>query len=1030
MYIFDDLPAGDYTVVVGDGPEGTEITTPSSDDVSLDEGEDYVDADFGFTPTVEEPTGSISDTVWFDEDGDGIQDISEEGIPSIEVTLLDEDGNVIATTTTGGDGSYIFDDLPAGDYTVVVGEGPDGTGPSTSTTDEVSLEPGEDYTDADFGFTPAEELGSIGDTVWFDEDGDGVEDATEEGIENIVVTLIDENSEIVGATLTDENGNYTFDDLPAGDYTVIVGNGPDGTTPSTDTNDEVSLEPGENYEDADFGFAPSNEPLGTIGDYVWLDTDGEGTQDEPGNGIGDVAVTLVDESGNVIGTVLTDENGYYEFTDLPTGEYTVIVGSGPDGTVLTTPATDNVSLAPGEDYTDADFGFTPTDMEEPLGTIGDYVWLDTDGEGDQDEPGNGISNVTVTLVDESGNVIGAVLTDENGYYEFTDLPAGEYTVVVGSGPDSTVLTTPANDNVSLAPSENYTDADFGFTPTDMEEPTGSIGDYVWLDADGEGDQDEPSNGIDGVAVTLVDESGNVIGTVLTDENGYYEFTDLPAGEYIVIVGSGPDSTVLTTPANDNVSLAPSENYTDADFGFTPTDMEEPTGSIGDYVWLDADGEGDQDEPMGGIFGMTLTLVDENGNVIAVTTTNQDGYYEFDDVPAGTYTIVVGQGPDGTVLTTPANNTVNLDPGQEYTDADFGFTPIVEEPANIDGVVVVEGVGIGGIVITLVDENGTTIATVMTDENGNYEFPDVPAGTYTIVVGQGPDNTTPSSPTTITVVLEPGMDVVAPGFEFTNLSDECINLAVTHDVVCDGDDSYTVAVIVTGGEAPYTINSQVSESGQFEIGPFTNGMAYNFTVTDNNGCTLSVLEAPEPCTTLPVEIISYTGEVLIDGNLLKWVTASEVNNDYFTLESSTDGVNFTTIDTQDGLGTSSTGTTYNFLDKDAPAGISYYRLSQTDFDGTTTEVGVISLVRGESGLSVSITPVPAISFVNVSVNTSKTEVIQLNILDVSGKLIAKQALETTAGVTTTTIDIGNFAAGMYLMVVESSEQVITSKFVKK
>ncbi|MBK9462533.1 MAG: carboxypeptidase regulatory-like domain-containing protein [Sphingobacteriales bacterium] len=115
-------------------------------------------------PTCEQPTGSIGDFVWNDTNGDGVQDPGETGIPGITVTLYDSNGDVIATTTTDQNGNYVFDNLPAGDYTVVVGSGPDGTNPSTPTSVDVTLTPGQDITTVDFGFTPIP-TGSIGDFV-------------------------------------------------------------------------------------------------------------------------------------------------------------------------------------------------------------------------------------------------------------------------------------------------------------------------------------------------------------------------------------------------------------------------------------------------------------------------------------------------------------------------------------------------------------------------------------------------------------------------------------------------------------------------------------------------------------------------------------------------------------------------------------------------------------------------------------------------------------------------------------------------
>ena len=100
-------------------------------------------------------------------------------------------------------------------------------------------------------------------------------------------------------TTTDANGNYSFDDLPAGDYTVLVGNGPDGTSLTTTGSFNVSLEPGEDYVDADFGFDydctdvavnASDDTSVCLGDMVTLTANGSGgtitrSNGETGNSI-------------------------------------------------------------------------------------------------------------------------------------------------------------------------------------------------------------------------------------------------------------------------------------------------------------------------------------------------------------------------------------------------------------------------------------------------------------------------------------------------------------------------------------------------------------------------------------------------------------------------------------------------------------------------------------------------------------------------------------------------------------------------
>tara|TARA_R100000908_G_scaffold46366_1_gene22720 strand:- start:263 stop:3121 length:2859 start_codon:yes stop_codon:yes gene_type:complete len=87
--------------------------------------------------------------------------------------------------------------------------------------------------------------------------------------------------------------------------------------------------------------------------------------------------------------------------------------------------------------------------------------------------------------------------------------------------------------------------------------------------------------------------------------------------------------------------------------------------------------------------------------------------------------------------------------------------------------------------------------------------------------------------------------------------------------------------------------------------------------------------------LPIDLISFEGEVLLEMEpivLLEWVVASQVNNDYFTIERSRDMQEWETLETITGLGNSNIQMSYSLIDDNALRGVSYYRLSQTDFDG--------------------------------------------------------------------------------------------------
>jgi uncharacterized repeat protein (TIGR01451 family)/LPXTG-motif cell wall-anchored protein len=307
----------------------------------------------------EEPTdipdlGSVGDRVWIDSDADGVQDPGEEGINGVTLTLGGDAAGTKETTTGPVDGGsdvpgwYLFDGLLAGTYTVTVTV-PDGYVATTPTELTVVLAEEQVNLDVDFGIVA---LGSIGDRVWIDSDADGVQDAGEVGFNGATVTLSGDGA---GTDTTAGDGNYLFDGLVAGNYTSSL-TVPAGFTATTPTSVDVVLAAGEDFLDADFGIV-ADEPgpvTGQIGDRVWFDVDADGVQDAGEVGINGVTLTL---SGAGAGTDVTVGDGDYVFTELPAGTYTVVV-TPPAGYTATTPTSVTYTLADGEIYLDADFGFT------------------------------------------------------------------------------------------------------------------------------------------------------------------------------------------------------------------------------------------------------------------------------------------------------------------------------------------------------------------------------------------------------------------------------------------------------------------------------------------------------------------------------------------------------------------------------------------------------------------------------------------------------------------------------------------------
>ncbi|MCP5094344.1 MAG: hypothetical protein GY943_02195, partial [Chloroflexi bacterium] len=183
-------------------------------------------------------TATVGDRVWQDDNGDGVQDADEPGIPGVTVNLTDCAGNILATDITDANGNYLFDGLDADTYCVEIDETtlPDNlqqTFEKDGTLDgdtEQPLNPGDEILDVDFGYQPLPRF-TLGDTVWYDQNQNGIQDGNEPGYPGVIAELFDNAScsgTAVSSTTTNTTGFYQFTDLLAGDYCIQFSNIPAG----------------------------------------------------------------------------------------------------------------------------------------------------------------------------------------------------------------------------------------------------------------------------------------------------------------------------------------------------------------------------------------------------------------------------------------------------------------------------------------------------------------------------------------------------------------------------------------------------------------------------------------------------------------------------------------------------------------------------------------------------------------------------------------------------------------------------------
>lgn len=175
-------------------------------------------------------------------------------------------------------------------------------------------------------------------------------------------------------------------------------------------------------------------------------------------------------------------------------------------------------------------------------------------------------------------------------------------------------------------------------------------------------------------------------------------------------------------------------------------------------------------------------------------------------------------------------------------------------------------------------------------------------------------------------------------------------------------------------------------------------------------------------TLPIELLSFTSECNNQNVLLEWVTATEHDNDYFSIEQSIDGLNWVNIENIPGAGNSSSEITYNYMDFGRYNHISYYRLKQTDFNGQSKIYNPISVKKCfETNDLLTVVPNPAVDQIYINYDGDSDQVLSTSIYDVFGKLVYFQ--ETFCSI----IPVENMQEGIYYLHLALESGIIARKF---
>lgn len=181
------------------------------------------------------------------------------------------------------------------------------------------------------------------------------------------------------------------------------------------------------------------------------------------------------------------------------------------------------------------------------------------------------------------------------------------------------------------------------------------------------------------------------------------------------------------------------------------------------------------------------------------------------------------------------------------------------------------------------------------------------------------------------------------------------------------------------------------------------------------------------TPLPIELLS--NEVTCSDNtvVFTWSTASETNNNFFTIEKSTDGINFISIGTVSGAGNSTSVLNYSFTDHNPYSGTSYYRLKQTDFDGNSQTFGMLSSENCNTSVPLNINAFnDQTGNIAIVIDTDANDNYTATLFDALGKKISSKELRTIQGSNTYKLDISSINSGVYFISIDNGSTFFSKK----
>ncbi len=641
------------------------------------------------------------------------------------IQLFDDDGNMIKEIVTEEDGSFSFSGLESNkNYVFKI----DDKDPKLSDSSQIFLtnKDGEKVvalsqpTMGEFRFRALEpeEISDL--EVMIEEDiqltfvnifgqlYDALPGDYQEGMQ---VFLVADDGKIIYTTTADENGQFEFKNLLSSkDYKIKLSN---------DTSELTLIYTNEEGEKTGDALKVDKEH------YVFVNQDfyvqkrsklfAKVTIDLPSASSNNLGVFLLDDRGNVLATTTSDKAGNFSFNDLTENNRYKIRFEGDPEVKLVFINEEGDLLAQARKVDEKNFMFITKEISDPeVSSVFGKIY--------EELPGDYSGGMEVYLVDDEGEILYTAISDANGEFNFENLPADNNYAIKLKELDSDykiLLLDEVGDPKEVL--KQTLNGDFQYEAPAPEDNSmfGKV--YETL----------PGDYSEGMEVFLVNEDGKIMYTTNLDKEGNFNFENLPADQNFMlrIKETGTDLNMIVLNELGEVE-SKAKRTAEGDFEFDRAEDADKTGLFGNiFKEIPGDFSG----------GLEIFLVDDIGNIVYTTITDEDGNFNFENLPADhNYSIKLKDAEqDFSMVLLDAKG--DLKP---VGKTDNGYIVAKEEKRQLLGNVyqTLPGDFRAGMEVFLLDDDGQIVFVTKTDANGNFEFVNLPADKHFVIqVKDAPDD---------------------------------------------------------------------------------------------------------------------------------------------------------------------------------------------------------------------------------------------------------------------------------------------------